>query len=304
MPRLRLQVLLAATIGVLSLISTARAQSVTALTSTNTLVTFNAATPGTINSTSPVVSGLVAGDSLSAIDYRPADSQLIGFGYNSTTGAAHVYSISLATGVATSINANTLTLSTGVAKPLADFNPFANALRVTTSAATANNLRIPTGGTGALTPDTDLNPANAGILGSAYSRNQPGGGTSGATTLYLVSGTTLYSQGTVDFFTGNGTSPNTGTLNTIATLTGVSGTIVGFDIAYNAATAGTAYLATGNTFYGLNLATGAANTVGTIGGGLTIRDFAALPVPEPGTWALCAVGAVICAVAFRRRRVA
>ncbi|MEO6741321.1 MAG: hypothetical protein ABIP20_13805 [Chthoniobacteraceae bacterium] len=38
-------------------------------------------------------------------------------------------------------------------------------------------------------------------------------------------------QGSIDFFTGSGTSPNTGTLSSVAALTGVTGSsIVGFDI--------------------------------------------------------------------------
>ena len=288
----------------------AHAQVATALTSSNSLVTFAVTNPGSILTTN-VVTGLTAGDVLVGIDFRPIDQQLIGFGYNSATGIGRVYSITSA-GVATSINANSLSIGTNLNRVIADFNPFANAFRMTTTAATQNNARIPTGGTGALTFDTDLNPANSGIRATAYSRNNAGGGTSGATTLYLIDGVTnaLLSQGTIDFFSGSGTSPNTGTLTTVASLSGVLGlNVVGFDIFSAAGTAaaspGSAYLATSNTFFTLNLNTGAATSVGTIGAGLSIVDITigSSTVPEPTTLALSAGGLMaLLAVARRRRR--
>ena len=50
----------------------------------NSIVRFNSATPGTIISTVPVV-GLAAGETLKAIDYRPANGLLYG---GSTDGMA------------------------------------------------------------------------------------------------------------------------------------------------------------------------------------------------------------------------
>ena len=270
------------------------------------LLTFDTATPGTV--AAPVtISGLGVGETLVGLDYRPADIQLVGLGYATATGAARVYSINLSTGALTSINSNSLTLSTGLVRVISDFNPTANALRITTSATTTNNLRVPTGGTGGLTPDTDLNPANTGIRATAYSRNNAGGGTSGATTLYAIDGTNnaLVNQGSIDFFTGSGTSPNTGTLTSVATLTGVTGSsVVGFDIFNAAGTAasspGSAFLATGTgAFLSLNLGTAAAANIGTIGGTYTsVLDVAI--VPEPNAIAL--VGLAVAGLAARRNR--
>lgn len=281
--------------------------NVAALTSTGGLVFFNSGTPGTITS-SVAVTGLNAGDSLVAIDYRPIDQQLVGLGYNANTGLASVYTITPA-GAATSINGNVLSLGTGTARVTADFNPTANALRIVTSSATGNNRRIPAGGTGAIATDTDLNPANPGIRSTAYSRNNPGGGTSGATTLYEIDGTNnqLVSQGSIDFFTGSGTSPNTGTLTNVAALTGITGSsVVGFDIVNAPGTAaasqGAAYLADSNTFYLFNLNTGAATSVGTIGSGLTIADIAVVAVPEPGTLVLGGLAAGSGALVYLRTR--
>ncbi len=278
----------------------ASAVIISALTSTGSLVSFDSATPGTIIS-NIAVSGLTAGSSLVGIDYRPVDGQFVGLGYNSGTGAAQVYAIN--GGVATNINA--LAFTAGLNRITADFNPTANAIRVVTSETTGNNFRIPTGGTVAVATDTDLNPANGGIRATAYSRNNAGGGTSGATTLFAIDGTNLLTQGSIDFFTGSGTSPNTGTLSTVAALGGVTGSsIVGFDIFNAPGTAagspGTAFIATSNTLFSLNLGTGAATSLGTIGGGLTIVDIAAVPEPSSIAFASLAIAGVI--AGYRRRR--
>ena len=280
----------------------------TGLTTSGTLVTFSPATPGTIISTVSVT-GLNAGETLSAIDFRPIDNRLIGLGYNSATGAASIYSID-SLGAATIINGNAINLGAGLTKVNADFNPTPNALRVVTSNTTTNNRRIPGGGSGVPVTDSDLNPGTPFIRANAYSRNNPGGGTSGATTLYAIDSVSgnLVTQGSIDFFTGSGTSPNTGTLTTVAALTGVgAANVVGFDIftAFGAAASnvGDAYLATSSNFYSLDLTTGAATDLGAIGSGtLGISDVALASVPEPGTLMLAGCGGVALLTAGWRHR--
>lgn len=258
--------------------------NIVGLTTSGALVTFSSTNPGTTSN--PVtVTGLAAGETLFGIDIRPVDNVLIGLGFNSTNGTAHVYSINTVTGAAASINPNTLVLNSGLSFPsriAIDFNPTANALRIVTNASTGNNLRIPSGGTGSLVTDTDLNPSgHESIKTTAYSRNNPGGGTNGATTLYEIGvAGNLLTQGSIDYFTGNGVSPNSGTIMNVAPLTGVQGTAVfGFDI-YNtpgtaAASPGIAYLVTPSVLYSLDLNTGIASLQGIIGGGLVLKDITA-----------------------------
>src|SRR4051794_17907907 len=64
------------------------------LTSANTLVRFDTATPAVVTTVGPIA-GLVGGDSIIGIDFRPATGELFGLGsgsrlyvINPTTGAA------------------------------------------------------------------------------------------------------------------------------------------------------------------------------------------------------------------------
>ena len=75
----------------LSLTSLALAAPVSAftiygVTSTNTLISFDSATPGTINS-SLSITGLQPGESILGIDFRPATGQLYGLGSTSRSDA-------------------------------------------------------------------------------------------------------------------------------------------------------------------------------------------------------------------------
>jgi hypothetical protein len=230
------------------------AQPVYAVTSTNKLITFNAASPEIITS-SRALTGLQADENVTGIDFRPSNGKLY-----ATTDQNHVYTINTATGAVTKVNDVTFTgAQFGV-----DFNPVADALRVVSDSD--QNLRILGGGQGAATPDTSLAYAagdtNAGdnpnVVGSAYSNNFPG-----ATT------TTLFGIDTLNnaLVTQN---PNAGTLTTVGAL-GVDpdegSDLVGFDIS----SGGTAYAAMkltgqgGSRFYKINTTKGAATpVVGTV----------------------------------------
>ena len=196
----------------------ASAELVTGLTVTNTLVTFDGATPGAVSA--PVaITGLGAGEFLVAIDRRPATGQLYGLG-----SASRLYVINTVTGAATQVGSSGAFTLSGTAFGF-DFNPTVDRIRVTTT--TTQNLRLnPNDGMLAAT-DSALayatGDANFGatprIVGSAYTNNF-----SGATT------TTLYDIDSNLDILATQNPPNNGTLNTVGALGFNTSDLVGFDI--------------------------------------------------------------------------
>ncbi len=254
----------------------AAARTIIGVTVANELVHFDSATPGMLSAPVPIT-GLIAGDAITAIDYRPATGVLYGLAINGATG--RIYTIDTSTAVATEVGAapfsTTLTSSvTGF-----DFNPNADRIRVTNSHN--QNLRV-NPSSGALTfVDSELNnPAtsNQQVLGLAYDRNDRNPGT----------GTTLFG---IDYFhdllvrvggvNGN-PSPNSGAVTTIGP-TGITSLTsnIGFDIAEDGIAYASMSVNSGGTvyrFYTVNLSTGAVTLVGNIGSGATaIRGIAAVP---------------------------
>jgi len=248
-------------------------------TSGNDIARFDSGSTGVV--TSVPVTGLQAGESLVGIDVRPANQLLYGVGSSS-----RLYTINPLTGAATPIGAaGTFTLN-GTAFGV-DFNPVADRLRVVGN--TGQNLRL-NPDTGALAAtDTAINPAGVVAAGVAYSANGVGAGT---TTLYLLDSAagTLSTLGGV----GGTPSPNGGAVTTVGSL-GLGTSLdprAGFDITGAPDTA-YATLLTGGTdkLYRINLATGAATLVGTIGTGTTVYSglTAASAVPEPAAALLAAL---------------
>src|SRR3954447_23591927 len=78
------------------------ARPIVGITSTNQLVSFDSATPGTISS-AVAITGLVSGDQIQGIDFRPANGVLYALGINDTAGndTGRIYTIDIATAVAT-----------------------------------------------------------------------------------------------------------------------------------------------------------------------------------------------------------
>ena len=244
---------------------------------TNKLVSFNSAAPQKL-CTSATISGTQAGESILGIDARPADSGIYALG---STG--RIYTLDTATAVAT-FKATLAADAADTTNPFTaldgtdfgvDFNPVPDRLRVVSN--TGQNLRINVD-SGATTTDTVLNPAGSAVTGAAYTNGFAGAGT---TTLYGidVANDRLVIQGQPS---GN---PNNGDLAAAGAL-GVSGdvqSLAGFDIngrnngaiaALNLAGATTSELHT------IDLATGAATRVNTIGGGERLRGLTLAAVPQ------------------------
>jgi hypothetical protein len=128
-----------------------------------------------------------------------------------------------------------------------------------------------------------------------------------------ATGTTLYGVDASRGVLGLIGLPNGGAgVTTVGTGLGLGGAMVtGFDIV-TVGTANFAFLTTAgmmgapSQLYSVNLTTGTASLVGTVGtanAGLNVQAFAIATVPEPGTWALLGTGlAALAGVARRRRR--
>jgi hypothetical protein len=251
--------------------------NVFAVTVNNKLITFNSAAPETILSSVPIT-GLQSGETVVAIDIRPATGQLFALGSSS-----RLYTINTSTGVATVVN--TAIMPGPFNPPLngtdfgSDFNPTVDRLRVVSDADQNLRLNPFTGAVAAV--DTSLSyasgdpnfGANPNVVGSAYTNSFAG---STATTLYGIDSNldTLVLQGSVN---GTPVSPNTGLLTTVGSLGVNSNGLTGFDIQGSTNRAFASLTTPGDSsskLYNLNLGSGAAGVIGTIGGPDLIRDIA------------------------------
>ncbi|MBN8724561.1 MAG: DUF4394 domain-containing protein [Acidobacteria bacterium] len=238
------------------------------LTTTNQLVSFRSNTPGTILSTVNIT-GLQPSEDLLGIDFRPATSELYGLG---STGRAYV--INAVTGVASTIT-TTPTPLTGVSFGF-DFNPMPDRIRVVSDSNL--NLRLnPLNGNRADVPTNDgpLAYAAGDVNAGADPNVVAVGYTNAAFDPIFAASTMLFDIDSNLNILAFQNPPNAGTLNTIGSL-GVDTTdIAGFDIS---GASGVAYASlnlmgtTSSTLYTVNLTTGAATMVGTIGTGTLLLE--------------------------------
>ena len=277
-------------------IQIANAELITGITTANALVTFDSATPGAVSA--PVtVTGLGNGEFLLAIDRRPATGQLYGLG-----SASRLYVINPVTGAATQVGSSGAFTLSGTAFGF-DFNPTVDRIRVTSTLG--QNLRLnPNDGTLAAV-DTALNYAAGDpnvaaiprIVGSAYTNNVSGALT---TTLYDI-------DSNLDILTIQN-PPNSGVLNTVGALGFNTSDLAGFDISGATGTAFASLAApTGvsASLFTINLATGAATLVGTIGTSATLTDIAvAAAIPEPSMALMLLAGLGLLGFTAHRRKLA
>lgn len=241
------------------------AATVYGVNTSNQLVRFNSATPGTVVMVG-AITGLQGGENVVGIDFRPATGQLYALGSNS-----RLYILNRMTAAATFV----VTLST----PLngtnfgVDFNPVVDRFRIVSDSG--QNLRVnPV--TGMAIVDGAISGAATSVDGAAYTNSFNGAAT---TTLYDISSTTdsLYTQN----------PPNNGTLVLQGPLgvdvTGVSG----FDILAVEGTAIAAMTTASGlltSLYTINLTTGAASSVGLIGLGTTSLRAMAVETANPSNF--------------------
>lgn len=235
------------------------------LTDNNTLVLFDSNNPtATSNVQVMGVDGLLLG-----IDRRPANNVIYGL-----TNTNNIYTIDSFTGAASFVSKLSTPFNGGFVSGV-DFNPVPDRLRVV--GGNDQNFRINVD-TGAVTVDGTLNPGDPNITAVAYTNN-----VAGATT------TTLYD---IDYISDRlliQNPPNNGTLVSVGSLGIDIDSRGGFDILTQngmdiAFAALTPIDASGSTLYTINLLTGAATPIGSIGDGNTrLSGLTATsePVPEP-----------------------
>jgi hypothetical protein len=249
------------------------------ISTATTLASFDSATPGAV-SDPLTVSGLLGGDTIAGIDFRPATGQLFALG-----SGGRIYTIDRTTGAATQVGTTPITL-TGSAFGF-DFNPTVDRIRVVSS--TGQNLRLhPETGAIAATDtalayaSTDVNAGDSPMVVGAGYTNSIAGATS----------TTLYDIDRANNVLVTQAPPNNGVLNTVGPL-GISPSAggLGFDISQRT---GAAYLAadtgSGLALYTVTLSNGSVTPRGTIEGDPDITGLAvALSDGNcvPSTTALC-----------------
>jgi hypothetical protein len=242
-----------------------------AVTSANELIRFKAFIPGTIQVTNPI-SGLMAGETIIGLDFRPEDGTLFGLG-----SLSHLYEIDPDNGDATEVGSggfNPALLGTEFGM---DFNPTSDNVRIVSDAD--QNLRVDSDSGNVISDDTplayDLADPNAGadpeVVAIGHTSNFKGANVS---TLFGIDSTldVLVRIGGPDGMP----SPDGGTLFTVGALGSDVSSLAAMDVASGsgAFAALSAPASATSELYRLDLATGALSLIGTIGGGATVRALA------------------------------
>lgn len=265
----------------------AMAGSVYGVTENQTLVSWNLATPGSIES-GVAISGLMNNEQIRSIDFRPATGELFAMG-----SFSNLYSIDIGSGMASPVGSGSFSPGLNGSRFGFDFNPTIDRIRVV-SDADQNLVLNPNDGTSSQVTPVFYGPGDANegmnpnIVGSAYTNSF-----AGATT------TQLYGIDTgLDVLVRQANSA--GTLETVGSL-GVDLTdVVGFDIDGTTnigyATVQDAMLSR-STFWTIDLNTGEATFIGEVGGGAMITAMSVIPSPATA----CLFALPILGAARRRR---
>ncbi len=214
------------------------------LSNANTLIKYNAN-----NVSSPVssvsITGVQPGETIMAIDFRPATGQLYGLGSTS-----RLYVINQENGMATAIGAGPFTPAISGSMTGFDFNPTVDRIRLVTSSG--QNLRLnPETGAVAAT-DASLNPGTPYVTAVAYTNSIAG-----------ASSTVLYDIDLASGKLAKQDPPNNGTLVEVGSLGINAATEGGFDISPDNSVALATFNIEGTAMlYQIDLSTSAATQLG------------------------------------------
>ncbi|MBW4437445.1 MAG: DUF4394 domain-containing protein [Pleurocapsa minor GSE-CHR-MK-17-07R] len=226
--------------------------TVYAVTDGGDLISFPSNAPGSVSTRTPVT-GLPGGESILAIDIRPANRQLWAL-----TSGGRIVAIDTGSGAVTFTGGTFTTALNGDAFGL-DFNPTVDRIRLTSSAGQDLRLNPNNGAVAAVDGALSFaaTDANAGatprIVASAYTNNFA---TSTTTTLYNL-------DAGLDILTIQN-PPNNGTQVTVGPLGVNVPDNASFDIRSLSTGTDEGYAAFGSSFYSINLANGAASLIGSL----------------------------------------
>lgn len=277
----------AACIVVAAIAAPALAEPVFGVTENSTLISWDSATPGMINS-GVSISGLQQNEQVRGIDFRPADGGLYALGsFN------NLYRLNANTGAASLVGAGSFSPGMNGSAFGFDFNPVIDRIRVV-SDANQNLVLNPNDGTSTQVTSLFYNTGDVNegldpnVVGSAYTNSFAG-----------ATSTQLYGIDTgLDVLVRQANSA--GTLDTVGSLGVDLNDVLGFDIS---SASGVAYASVQNellsrsTFWTIDLNTGEASMIGELGGGALVTSIAVVPAPA-GVAAL-GLGGLLAA---RRRR--
>ena len=247
------------------------------------LLLFDSEHPGIIRDVKHIA-GVTPGQSIIAIDFRPADNMLYGFGYNYSNDLYQLYRIDIGTGGAAAINTTPYPLglanTTDATNIGFDFNPVNDRIKIT--ARRGFNVRIDpnTGGIGVNDSiihyaTSDVNSGNiANVFTLAYTNSYNFAGNT------QLLGIDYNTASYVEFL------QSSATLKTNVNLSDQIGSGINanaaLDVYYDSTTASNwGYFATNSngiaSFYALNIYTGFVMPKGDVGAGLALKDIAMVP---------------------------
>jgi hypothetical protein len=253
-----------------------------ALTAGNRLLTINSAAPAKV-CTNAEITGQQSGEAIVGIDVRPADGVLYALG-----GTGRLYTVDPATAALT-LKSTLIAALGDVTTPYTalagteygfDFNPGNDLIRVVSDAG--ENFRV-LPDTGVVTTDIAPSPAGSSFGAAAYSNSFVGTGTASYYTLDAT-GDSLQVIGRTSGNAINGDILTIGALGA-----GDVTSVGGFDI-FGTNNQGLAALTIGasttSELFSVNLVTGAATRLATVGGGERVRGLAYGTLPTATVVAL------------------
>lgn len=214
------------------------------------------------NTTTPLssvtITGLLSGEKVLSIDFRPATGQLYALSSTSV-----LYMVDQTSGIASIVSKTQMDPLIDGMKADIDFNPTVDRIRLVTN--TGQNLRVhPETGVVAAVDGDISGPADASIVGVAYTNNFAG---ATETMLFDIDAETdkLYKQ----------MPPNEGTLVEVGALGVDVDDVTSFDIAERDDIALATFTVGGKSgLYGIDLSSGAATSYGEFGSTVPIISIA------------------------------